>query len=270
MYPWFYVWSPRYRIFHEILQFATRDISGVTLNPIQVPQSIFERKLQDPSKHFLTGIGIKIHCLIKILESKKDEFIIFSDVDLIAPDTKLAEKLKEYEVNDITAMVEDVNSPELYNIGFMLIKNTPEVLIFFKSVLHRIQKDGLLDQDAFNEEIKSFSGKHAHFSMKDFIQSNMFRKDIWDTGNYSIVQCLSSDTSTYQNTMVGKLLTIIYYYDIRPILHHTEGKIIQDLQMHLILTNPSHYLLSVDLNTISFTDRADDVKSPNDGESSAK
>lgn len=270
MYPWFYVWSPRYRIFHEILQFATRDISGVSLNPIPVPQSIFERKVQDPSKHFLTGIGIKIHCLIKILESKKDEFIIFSDVDLIAPDTKLAEKLKEYEVNDITAMVEDVNSPELYNIGFMLIKNTPEVLTFFKSVLHRIQKDGVLDQDAFNEEIKSFSGKHAHFNKKHFVQSNMFRKDIWDTGNYSIVQCLSSDTSTYQNTIVGKLLTIIYYYDIRPIIHHTERKIIEDLQDCLFLIDPGHYIGKIDLDSIQFTDQASDVKSPNDGESSAK
>ena len=86
----------------------------------------------------------------------------------------------------------------------------------------------------------------------------------------SLFNRISSDTSNYKNTIIGKLLTIIYYYDIRPIIHYTERNIIEELQEYLLFTNPSHYLRNVDLNTIAFTDRVDDVKSPNGGESSAE
>ena len=251
MYPWYYVWSDRYRIFHEVLQFGARDISGVSLRPICMPQHIFNRKVEDPTQHFFTGIGIKIHCIVKILQGNKDPYVIFSDVDLMALDKNLASKLKEYESNDITAMAEIVEGE--YNIGFLLLKNTPEVIAFFQKVLQRIMKENKLDQVIFNEEIKSFSGKHGFFDTKHFIQSNMIRKDIWDLGNYSIIQCLSSDHSTTKEVILGKLATIVYFYDIRHLISFVDIETMKELQQHMNVYNPIHYLCALNLESLYST-----------------
>lgn len=246
MYPWYYVWSPSYRIFHEVLQFGTRDLSGVKLNPICVPQKVFDLKVDPKERHFLTGIGIKIHCLLKALNDNADQFIVFSDVDLIVLDKDLSKKLKLYEKNDITAMREKKDGEE-YNIGFMLIKSTEEVKALFHRVLETIRSETVLDQDAFNQHIKSFSGTHGFFDTKDFIQSNMIRKDIWDTGNYSIIQCLSAEQTTKEK-ILGKLATIVYFYDIRNLLCFVERDIAKSLVEHLMLINPNHHLCMINLD----------------------
>lgn len=247
MYPWFYVWSPRYRIFHEVLQFGARDISGVAVKPIFIPQSYFERKVEDTSQHFFTGIGIKMYCLLKSAESlPADSHFIFSDADLILPEKDLAVKLKSYEINDITAMREK-KGEDTYNIGFLLVKNTPEVRQFFWKVLQRIQKEVKLDQDIFNEEIKEFKGTHGFFDIKDFIQSSMIRKDIWDSGNYSVIQCLSS-ASSYKEAMLGKLATVIYYYNITPLFQYVDKQILKELREYIFHQNPNHYLCTMDMD----------------------
>jgi hypothetical protein len=243
MYPWYYVWSPRYRVFHEVLQFGLRDISGFSMRPICIPQQFFDRKVEDTQQHFLTGIGIKIYCLLKSLQGlPANEFMIFSDVDLLVLDKELSSKLNTYETNDITAMREKKGVDE-YNIGFMLIKNTVEVKQFFEKVMQRIHKELKLDQDIFNEEIKQFSGTHGFFDTKDFIQSNMIRKDIWDSGNYSVIQCLSSE-QTPKEVILGKLATIVYFYNIEPLLQFVDLNILKDLREYLQYQNPNHYLCS--------------------------
>jgi hypothetical protein len=244
MYPWYYVWSPKYRIFHEILKFGASDISGVALCPIGVPQNIFDRKTDLSDNHFLTGIGIKIYTLIKSLQLHPEQHIIFSDADLIILEKNLPAKLKAYEINDITAMHEKKDTND-YNIGFMLIKSTPAVIKFFETVLKRIHTEMKLDQDVFNEEIQSFNGTHGFFDTKDFIQSSMIRRDIWDTGNYSVIQCLSAITDTHQ-AILGKLATIIYFYNIKPLLHYIEKDVFEELKAYIMLQNPLHYLCSLD------------------------
>lgn len=246
MYPWYYVWSPNYRIFHEILKYTVGDLSGVSLRPLCMPQHIFAPRVE--SGHFLTGIGIKIYCLLKSLQAHPDQHIIFSDVDLIVPDKDLSQKLKAYEKNDITAMIEKDNSDE-YNIGFLLVKSTPTVIQFFQTVLQKIHKEVRLDQDVFNEELKTFAGTHGAFDRKDFIQSNMIRKDIWDAGNYSVIQCLYAGES-WKDRMCGKLATIIYYYNITHLLQFVDREIVESLQQYIFHQNPNHYLASVNLDAI--------------------
>lgn len=244
MYPWYYVWSPTYRIFHEVLQFGTADVSGVSLRPIAVPQSIFTKKTDDPQNHFLNGIAIKIYCLVKSLKAHPDKHIIFSDADLIVLDKDLATKLKTYEVNDITAMHENKEN-DIYNIGFMFIKSTPQVIEFFETVMKRIHMEKKLDQDIFNEEIKGFQGTHGFFDIKDFIQSSMIRKDIWDTGNYSVIQCLSAISST-KEMILGKLATIIYFYNIKHLVQHIDRDIFEQLKQDVQYQNPLHYICSLE------------------------
>jgi hypothetical protein len=247
MYPWYYVWSPTYRIFHEVLQFGAADISGVSLRPIAVPQNIFKRKTENEEQHFLTGIPIKIYCLLKSLKENPNQQILFSDADLIVLDKNLSEKLQTYEVNDITAMRAD-KSKDIYNIGFMMVKSTPEVIQFFETVMARIHKEKLLDQDVFNEEIKQFKGTHGFFDTKDFIQSCMIRKDIWDTGNYSLIKCLSAISSTKQ-AILGKLATIVYFYNIQHLIHFIDKEIFEELKEYISYTNPLHYIGSIDYDT---------------------
>lgn len=249
MYSWYYVWSDLYRVFHEVLQFGTRDISGVSLRPICMPQHIFNKKSEDPNTHFLTGIAIKLHCICKILQGTKDPYIIFSDVDLIVSDKTLVDKLVQYEGNDITAM-KDLYESDQYNIGFMLLKNTPEVLAFFQRVLKRTFEENRLDQDIFNEEIQTFTGTHGFFDTKQFIQSNMIRKDIWDVGNYAIIQCLSSAHGSMKEVILGKLATIVYFYDIRYLVPFVERATMNELQEYMKQTNPVHYLCTLDLETL--------------------
>ena len=244
MYPWYYVWSPKYRIFHEVLKFGTQDISGVSICPIGVPQNIFDRKTDLSDNHFLTGIGIKIYTLLSSLKLHPGQHIIFSDVDLIVLDKDLANKLKAYEVNDISAMHEKKDTND-YNIGFMLIKSTPEVISFFQTVLKRIHTEMKLDQDVFNEEIQKFQGTHGFFDTKDFIQSSMIRRDIWDTGNYSVIQCLSAISDTRQ-AILGKLATIVYFYNIEKLVQYIDKDIFTELREYFWLQNPIHYICSLD------------------------
>lgn len=249
MYPWYYVWSDLYKVFHEILRYGVRDISGVSMRPICMPQHIFNRKTEDLNEHFLTGIAIKIHCICKILEGNKDPYFIFSDVDLIINDSALPEKLKDYEKNDITAM-KDLPDSDDYNIGFMLIKNTPEVRDFFRRVLKKTVEEKKLDQHAFNEEIKTFTGTHGLFNTKHFIQSNMIRKDVWDIGNYSVIQCLSSEHKSMKEVILGKLMTIVFFYDIRHLIPMIDKDIIIQLQQDIREVNPTHYMCSLKLEAI--------------------
>ena len=74
----------------------------------------------------------------------------------------------------------------------------------------------------------------------------MIRKDIWDAGNYSIIQCLSSE-QTPKEVMLGKLATIIHFYNIEPLLQFIEKDILQDLREYLYYQNPNHYLCSPNL-----------------------
>lgn len=248
MYSWYYVWSDLYRLFHEVVQHGIQDVSGVAVKPIHMPQHIFNRKTDDVSRHFLTGIAIKIHCIVKILKETTEPYIVFSDADLIVQDKNLVAKLVEYEKNDITAMAENHERTE-YNIGFMLIKKTPETIAFFERVLKRVFEERKLDQDIFNEEIKSFSGKHGFFDTKYFIQSSMVRKDIWDVGNYSIIQCLSSEHNSMKNVILGKLATLVYFYDIRNLIHFVDQDTIKEFQEYMKLTNPTHYMCALDLKS---------------------
>lgn len=265
MYPWYYIWSPRYRIFHEVLKFSTQDISGVSMRPLCMPQELFTPRVTN--KHFFTGIGIKIYCLIKSLKAHANQHIIFSDVDIIVPDKYLAQKLKAYEENDVTAMLDRSDSDD-YNIGFMLVKSTPEVIAFFEKVLKRLHTEVKLDQDIFNEEIKTVSFKHGMFDKKDFIQSNMIRKDIWDTGNYSVIQCLYSGESA-NDVMCGKLLTVVYFYNIIHLLEFVDREVVKDLQDYLYYQNPNHYLCSVNLDTVYGKQEDTSASSANDTSASS-
>lgn len=240
MYPWYYVWSPRYTFFHFLLFSQIRDLSGFEVHPLFFPQSIFTRKEPTDGQHFLTGIGIKIYVLLKNLQTKPGEFVVFSDVDIVCLDKNLAAKFQAYEKYDITCMREALDSNH-YNIGCMLVKSTPDTIAFFTKVLERIRVEQRLDQDIFNEEIQSFPGTHGHFDIPAFIQSNMM-ETLQQEDKYSVIQCLCSATDP-DLILVEKIATITNFIDITTFRSHLSSTTEELLREYLQEKDPLNYVL---------------------------
>lgn len=208
---WLYVWSPRYRFFHEFLFSQIKDLSGFHITPVFAPQKFFT-PIQSEG-HFLTGIPIKIHVIMNYIQKNMGKTFFFTDVDLIVlPEFKYQE-LEQYTKNDITCMYEESSSIH-YNIGCLLIQCNEKTLEFFKNILGRIQREKLLDQDAFAKELSTFPGTFGFFNKEEYLQSNMLTED---TDSYKIIQCLSSEIDKTR-FYVEKILTISSAYDISLLL----------------------------------------------------
>ena len=239
MLPWYYVWSPRYEIFHRILSQQLHDISGIKVKPLFVEQSVFTLKRKE-GEHFFTGIGIKIYAIIKILKEVPGNFIVFSDVDLVVLGKDMPCIMEPYKVNDITCM-RDSFSKEEYNIGCMLIKSTNETIALFERTLEVIHTENLLDQVAFNREIENFKGTHAYFSTKQFLQSNMIHEEE-DEAQYRVIQCLCAGDQEPMGVITEKIITLADFVDITSIKDTIPREIYDSLKDYAKHINPSSYM----------------------------
>jgi hypothetical protein len=80
---WFYVFSPRYEIFHIILRSLIGDSKFFDVNPIFIPQEAFNNTYKSGSSHFLSGNSVKFNVLLDIMSKLPEgEQFIFSDVDI--------------------------------------------------------------------------------------------------------------------------------------------------------------------------------------------
>ena len=216
---WLYVWSPRYRFFHEFLFATIHDLSGFCVKPVFAEQHLFTPR-KATSLHFLAGIPIKIYVIRNYIQQNLGKIFLFSDVDLIVLPTFQIQDLESYKENDITCMKE-IHAPIPYNIGCMLIRCTSETFAFFDRILQRITEDNLLDQDAFHQEMSSFSGRIGFFSETEYLQSNMLSDDI---DSYKIIQCLCSEQDPIR-ILVEKVLTICSFYDITPLQQYLPDEV---------------------------------------------
>lgn len=219
---WLYVWSPRYRFFHELLTSTTHDLSGFHIQPIFAEQHLF--KPMDTTQHFLTGIPIKIHVIVKYIERNMGKTFFFTDVDLLVFPEFSTKDLEPYKQNHITTMTER-HSIVKHNIGCLLIQCCPETLSFFQRVLERIRTEKLLDQYAFHLELETFSGRVGQFSEEHFAQSNMLQDE---ETNYRIIQCLTSEIDP-NHVLIEKVLTIMSVFDISPFLSYLPEEVQQIL-----------------------------------------
>lgn len=208
---WLYVWSPRYRFFHEFLSATTKDLSGFHMQPIFAEQHLFTPLQSD--KHFLTGIPIKIHVIITYIQRNMGKYFFFTDVDIIVLPEFTLQDLEAYKQYDITSM-QELHTTIKHNIGCLLIRCCPETLEFFQRVEQRIRSEKLLDQDAFHLEVSTFPGRMGTFSSSEFLQSNMLSED---SQTYKIIQCLTSESNPTE-VLIEKILTIASAYDVTPFL----------------------------------------------------
>jgi hypothetical protein len=214
MYRWLYIWSPRYEIFHHILRHCIKDISGIEVHPQFLPQSYFQRKAEG---HHFTGNSTKLRLTLSALVKHPGETIIVSDVDLIVFDENndFASYLSKYDMNDMTFMLDNYES-EVYNIGFSLIKSTPNTINFVKNIVKRIDSENGHDQTIVNEELKNYTGPYGFFSIPEVVQSNMV--NVADFLPHRIIQCLSSREDS-DEIIAEKIISISMYFDISQYRH---------------------------------------------------
>ena len=220
---WLYVWSPRYRFFHEFLQASVRDLSGFQIQPVFAEQNLFT-PIDLSGAHFLTGIPIKIHVICNYIEKNMGKYLFFTDVDLIVFPEFQANDLEIYKQYDITTMKE-VTPITVYNIGCMLIHCSEKTLAFFTRVLNRIKNEKLLDQVVFNEEVYSGDVSVGMFHENEFLQSNMLTEN---SESYKIVQCLTSSTNL-TDVLLEKVATIQSAYDISLLIQFLPEDVQQQL-----------------------------------------
>ena len=216
---WLYVWSPRYRFFHEFLFSRIQDLSGFHIRPIFAEQNLFQRR--NPTLHFFAGNPIKMYIIANYIKRNLGKTFFFTDVDLVVFPTFSRQDLDAYLENDITCMKE-----QPFNIGCLLIRCNQKTLSFFEGILKRMRnrKTKLLDQDAFLEELTTFEGKLGIFSETEYLQSNMVSETT--SQPLKIVQCLTSQNNP-TDIILEKVLTISDYIDISPIQHHLPADVLQ-------------------------------------------
>lgn len=242
MYPWYYIWSPRYEIFHQLLSNSLINTPGISLNPIFAEQSYFTRKVTEG--HAFTGISIKFFMILKALRQHKGEYVICSDADLVIMQKELLANYLDAYKADITCM-RDTDTPDsVYNIGFMLIKGSDETIAFFEKVYERIRRENGHDQTIFNQELSSFTGTYAFFSIPEISQSNMKLED-----STILFQCLVSEDNA-DMAMVEKLISISNFQDISYYKYLLTKPILVNLMYVIKATDPENYIAGWDFDCV--------------------
>jgi len=244
MYHWYYIWSPKYEVFHQILSSSLVDTSGIILHPIFAKQSYFTPTSKDG--HFFSGLTIKQFVIEKALREHKGEYVIVSDADLIVlQKDKIADYLKDYETNEITCMKDNLEN-NTYNMGFMFLKSTDSTADFFSRITERIKTENGHDQVILNEELSSFPGPHGLFSIPEFIQSNM-REEMHDVT--LLVQCLCKVGVSSDYILAEKLLSISFLLDITEFKQYIPHSVVNILIKYTQQFDPLNYISAWEVST---------------------
>ena len=235
---WYYVYSPKYEIFHQILSSCIEPHKGFDLRPVFVPQEAFSNTYSSSTTHFFSGNTVKIQCMIEALKANIGQHIVVSNVDLIVQNTEaLRHYIESYKKYDITFMKDNMKD-DTRNIGFVFVKSTPETIAFFESVLDEIVKTNGQDQPIVNRHLLSFHGTSSMFTLPEIIQSNMFDVSI----PFFVLQMLCSNQDTSDKNIFEKLITASKLLDITDILHLVSNDVVETLRWYFKIHYPSHYL----------------------------
>ena len=216
--PWFYIWSPKYEIFHHILMSSLSDCPQFIMNPCFFPQSAFEYKRKAEDIHHFSGNALKLRMILNELKSlPEDSPVILSDADVfVTQPSRLYENcISMMHDYDIVGMSESIDDMKYINIGFIIFKNNACIQTFLTFLADTIEKTGEQDQMLFNKYIYTMVQNIGIFSTSVAIQSNM--RSLLNS-DFSLIQFLSSHNK-YENIMFEKLISASAFIDITPVLH---------------------------------------------------
>jgi hypothetical protein len=196
---WFYIWSEKYKEFHDYLQDAIpRD--NFDVRAIYISQDQFDAELyQKDTLHPWAGCNIKMNQIIRILTELADgEVFLFTDVDIVLrPNSDIYDVVNYYRS---VTNIDMVFSPEgdSIQIGTMLIRKTPMVVTFWEKVLELcIEFPTKLDQNIIIEEVKLYKGKCLRFSDNHIL--NCFNLNYNNISTFVITNLLVSCSTPEHN-----------------------------------------------------------------------
>jgi len=234
---WYYIYSPKYEIFHQILYNCIGNTSFHVV-PVFVPQEAFQNLYNPREKHFFSGSVLKIELIVEALKANPNKHILCSDADIIVNNPEAFSRyLESYTQYDITFMKDNIHNNDLC-AAFGFLKSSPVVIEFFKSVLCEIRETNGLDQTIMNRLLPSFKGSVGCFSMPEVIQSNLATTET----PFYVIQLLCSNNNTYEQNMYEKLVTAAALFDISDVLHLVPVEVKEALITHFKANRPSHYL----------------------------
>ena len=216
--PWYYMWSERYRFFHELFNNTMKEPEFI-VNPIHIDQSFFDKNLhQTEGAHAWNGCALKIDLLIERLEQSSHPYILFTDIDII-PKNNIYKNLKPHMDNDEDMVF--LQEGDQLNIGFILLKVSKDVIDFWKLVKSKMVECPGHDQKYVNDLINTYTGKWAMFDQQIFTCSN-----IWDgTTEFSIMQPLTSGLGK-EFDFAEKIFNTAQHLDVQDYMHYVPEDII--------------------------------------------
>ena len=236
--PWYYIYSPKYEIFHHILLSSIGSTDDFLIRPVFVPQEAFSNTYNKNLSHFFSGNTIKVECIINALKVNPDEHIIVSDVDLVVDNiSELKAYLEQYKHNDITFM-KDTDYDDSLNLGFAFIKSTPNTIHLFETAFQEIKDSKGQDQPIVRQLIQSFKGHHGVFSIPEIIISNLYTVG----SKYYVIQLLCSNQDTYESNLFEKLVSAAKLLDITELLPLISEDVLETLRWYFREYYPNHYL----------------------------
>jgi len=239
--PWFYIYSPKYELFHHVLHSSLSDCSGFTVHSCFVPQSVFSGVYKAGEAHSLAGNYVKYTILLQILQAHPGQHLLMTDVDLVVDRLdEFRASLESYKVFDLTYMRESPTTSDI-NGGFAFIKSTDRTIAFYEQIIERLKANpDLNDQGCINDALPSFPGSYSLFDGKTVRNSNYHKLG----EPFYVVQCLCSSDS-FEKNLLEKLLTLATFFDLEPLRPLIPNDVWETVLWYHREKRPSHPLAHI-------------------------
>ena len=239
--PWYYIWSPRYEIFHRMIQYAFTTKQELSLNfndrPIFYEQSFFTKNLSTKDKeHPFQGCNAKVDLVLDCIENNMDKYFLFTDADIYIHSDKVKDMCQPFiDANkDMVFMKEENDDGSAVNIGFILIKGNEKTKQFWLDVQKCVAETKGHDQGICNNLLPLWNGTWDLFDRRKVCSSKTLR------GDFVIFQALCS-CHGYIQDMAEKLANMAMLTNINPFLSLVEPEIIPHLiKLHNYIKSVQH------------------------------
>jgi hypothetical protein len=228
--PWYYIWTPKYEIFHRLIQESMDRFPRLRADfcdrPVYFEQALFNKKLStEAGVHAFVNSNLKVDLMIQCIEQNWGKYFIFSDADIFIGSTKVKEMCAPFMelAYDSVFMAEESDGSDV-NIGFILTKANETTLALWKDIQARINKEGGHDQSIINSILRreGWSGKWCTFNTNDVVSNKTF------IGSEFIIFQFLSSCKSYESDMAEKLYSLYKFtnYDISHLFYLLDNKIL--------------------------------------------
>jgi hypothetical protein len=215
--PWFYTVSPRYEVFHHVLQ-HTINRELFELKPLFVPQSIFDAvTYREGSHHYLCGCFIKQQQINELLQGlPENSYFLFTDVDYLITNNHILnealQSLMKKEV-DMAFQYEDHHNVIPFcniNVGFALIRVNQRVKDFFGDVCRRAATESTKnDLEIMVDVLKDYKGPVEVVDSTTICMP--YSVNPANLSKIAMIPILCSNSKDYRVNMKQKYITLKQY-----------------------------------------------------------